>query len=134
MSYEDNAVKNAAAGPSAGAVLTWFRLQEPFFQKGSPRLFSDDAVYGQILILLVVLDRRFRGRTKLAIFDQDWEAPPLVEHKLQMFNYRWAALRAGANLQHWEAKGNLNVRHLTAPYSRDGRYCIELCRAITMHL
>ena len=47
------------------------------------------------------------------------ESPPLVEHELKMFNYRWAALRAGANLQHWEAKGNLNVSHLTAPLFRE---------------
>ena len=50
-----------------GRVLTGFRLQEPFVQKGCPRLFSYDAVYGQVLILLVVLDRRFSGRAKLAI-------------------------------------------------------------------
>jgi len=87
-SYEKRCYENAAAGPLAGGVLTRLRLQEPFVQKGCPRLFSDDAVYGQILILLVMLNRRFRGRAKLAIFDQDWKAPPLVEHKLQMFNYR----------------------------------------------
>ena len=66
-----------------------------------------------------MLDRPFSRRAKLAILDQDWKAPSLVEHELKMFDYRWAALRAGANLQHWEAKGNLNVSHLTAPfYSR----------------
>jgi hypothetical protein len=36
----------------AGCVLTGFRLREPFVQKGGPRLFSDDAIYGQVLILL----------------------------------------------------------------------------------
>ena len=52
--------------------------------------------------------------------------PPLVEHELKMFNYRWAALRAGANLQYWEAKGNLNFSHLTAPLfaSCNKRCCI----------
>jgi len=100
----------------ASTVLTGFRLQEPFVKNRCPCLSSYDAIYSQILVLLVVLDRRFRGWTKLAILDQDWKAPPLVEHELKMFNYRWAALGAGANLQHWEAKGNLNVSHLTAPF------------------
>jgi hypothetical protein len=107
-------------------VLTGFRLQEPFVKKRFPCLSSYDAIYSQILVLLVVLDRRSRGRAKLAILDQDWKAPPLVEHELKMFNYRWAALRVGASLQHWEAKGNLNVSHLTAPFfaSCNGRSCI----------
>jgi hypothetical protein len=43
------------------------------------------------------VDRRFGGRAKLAILDQDWKAALLVEHGLKMFNYRWAALGAGAN-------------------------------------
>jgi hypothetical protein len=81
-------------------------------------LLSYDAVYSQILILLVVLNRRFRGRAKLAILYQDWKTSSLVEHELKMFNHGWAALRAWANLQHWEAKGNLNVSHVTVPYSR----------------
>jgi hypothetical protein len=59
----------------ASTVLTGFRLQEPFVQKRYPCLFSYDAVYSQILVLLVVLDRRSRGRAKLAILDQDWKAP-----------------------------------------------------------
>jgi hypothetical protein len=75
-------------------VLTGFRLQEPFVQKGCPRLFSYYAVNGQVLILLIVLDRRFRGRAELAILGQDWKASSLVQHELKMFNYRWAALRA----------------------------------------
>jgi hypothetical protein len=45
----------------------------------------------EILVLLVVFDRRSRGRAKLAILDQDWKASPLVEHELKMFDYRWAA-------------------------------------------
>ena len=32
--------------PSASCVLAGFRLQDPFGQKGCPRLFPDDAVYG----------------------------------------------------------------------------------------
>ena len=32
-------------------------------------------IYSQFLVLLVVLDRRSRGRAKLAILDQDWKAP-----------------------------------------------------------
>jgi hypothetical protein len=103
--------------PQLGCVLTGFRLEEPFVQNGCPRPFSYDAVYGQILILLVVLDRSVRGRAKLAILDQDWKATPLVEHELKMFNYRWAALGPGVNFQHWEAKGNLNVGHLLLPFS-----------------
>jgi hypothetical protein len=119
-------------------VLIGFRLQEPFVKNRYPCLSSYDAVYSQILVLLVVLDRRCRGRAKLAILDQDWKAPPLVEHELKMFNYRWAALRAGANLHHGEAKGNLNVSHLTAPLfaSCNGRSCIlrGLSRTVAMQL
>jgi hypothetical protein len=75
-------------------VLTGFRLQEPFVQNGCPRLFSYYAVNGQVLILLVVLDRRFRGRAELAVLRQDRKASSFVQHELKMFNYRWAALRA----------------------------------------
>jgi hypothetical protein len=67
-----------------------------------------------------VLDRRFCGWAKFAILDQDWKASSLVQHELKMFNYRWAALRVGADLQHWEAKGHLNVSHLTAPLFATG--------------
>jgi len=59
----------------ASTVLTGFRLQEPFVKKRFPCLSSYDAIYSQILVLLVVLDRRSRGRAKLAILDQDWKAP-----------------------------------------------------------
>jgi len=66
------------------------------------------------------------------------ESPPLVEHELKMFNYRWAALGAGANLQHWEAKGNLNISHVTAPFfaSCNGRSCFlrGLSGAVVMQL
>ena len=59
----------------ASTVLTGFRLQEPFIKKRFPCLSSYDAIYSQILVLLVVLDRRSRGGAKLAILDQDWKAP-----------------------------------------------------------
>jgi hypothetical protein len=68
---------------SASSVLAGLRLQEPFVQKRYPRLLSYDAVYSQILILLVVLNRRFRGRAKLAILYQDWKTSSLVEHELK---------------------------------------------------
>jgi hypothetical protein len=73
-------------------VLTGFRLQEPFVQKGCPRLFSYYPVNGQVLILLVVLDRCFRGLAELAILGQDRKASALIQHELKVFNYRWAAL------------------------------------------
>jgi hypothetical protein len=38
-------------------------------------VFSYDAVNGQVLILLVVLDGRFRGRAELAILGRDWKPP-----------------------------------------------------------
>jgi hypothetical protein len=63
-------------------------------RRGHRSLMGLYAVNGQVLILLVVLDRSFRGRAELAILGQVWKASSLVQHELKMFNYRWAALRA----------------------------------------
>ena len=39
--------------------LAWFRLQEPFGQQGRPRMLPDDPVDGKVLVLLIMLNRRF---------------------------------------------------------------------------
>src|SRR5262245_11158224 len=93
-------------------TLAWFRLQEPFRQERRPRLPPDDPVDREVLVLLIVLDRLFGGRAKIAVLDQDGKAAPLVQHQLKVLHRRRTGLRLYPLPQHRQAEGHLSVRHL----------------------
>src|SRR5262245_44616985 len=61
--------------------LAGFGLQEPLGQKRGPSLLPDDPVDGQVLVLLIVFDRRLGGCAKVAVLDQDGKAAPLIQHE-----------------------------------------------------
>src|SRR3954469_10950625 len=91
--------------------LAWFRLQQPFGQERRPRLPPDDPVDREVLVLLIVLDRLFGGRAKVAVLDQDGKATPLIQHQLKVLHRRRASLRLYPLPQHRQTEGHLSVSH-----------------------
>ena len=83
--------------------------------KRRPRLLSGDSIDRQVLVLLIVLDRRFGGRAENTVLDQNGMTAALVQHELKVFHHRRAAVRHGARLQHRKTNSHLGISHRTLP-------------------